>query len=86
MDKFLTWALIVLVIIIVLFSSFSVSIDNSSGQSKKLGLINNSINNDNNGNNGGVSGILNSIYARKPTTTVGLGIPQGAKFHAPKCG
>jgi hypothetical protein len=81
MDKFLTWALIILVAIIVLFSSFSISLDNSSSSSKKLGLMNNSIN-----NSTGDGGILNSIYSRKPTEKAGLGTPVGAKFYAPKCG
>jgi hypothetical protein len=82
MDKFLTWALIILVAIIVLFSSFSISLDNSSSSTnKKLGLMNNSIN-----NSTGDGGILNSIYSRKPTEKAGLGTPVGAKFYAPKCG
>ena len=83
MDKFLTWAIIVLVAIIILFSTFTISVDNSSSTSnKKLGLMNNSISNSINNS----TGILNSIYSRKPTEKAGLGTPVGAKFYPPKCG
>jgi hypothetical protein len=80
MDKFLTWAIIILIAIIVLFSTFTISIDNSTVTNKKLGLMNNSI------SNSISNSINNSIYTRKPTENAGLGTPIGAKFYAPKCG
>lgn len=87
MDKFLMWALIILIAIIILFSTFSISIDNSSPNNKKLGLINNSISNSNSNNSNNDNNLLGNLYNRRPNiTNAGLGTPQGAKFYAPKCG
>jgi hypothetical protein len=76
------WALIVFVVMIIIFSSFTVSItgDGGSSSSANLGLINNRVS--------GVDSIpmITSLFKSNTKNKTHLGTPQGAKFYSPKCG
>lgn len=77
MDKFLMWALVIFVVMILIFSKFTISITNDGDS---MGLINNKV------SQGGILPSITKMFGGAAPTEPRIGVPQGAKFYAPKCG